>query len=61
MLHLLAVSASLERGWTDLALFMFITVALKVFTKKKKLKKLPGKMRNSGKTEVRFFLVTRKN
>jgi hypothetical protein len=47
------VSASLKNGWTDLA-NLKKNVRIR-FLGKEKLKKLPGKLENSGETESAFF------
>jgi hypothetical protein len=54
------VSLKLKNGLTDLNINFFILFALLQgwFKKKKKSEKLPGKLENSGKTEVAFFMGT---
>jgi hypothetical protein len=51
------VSLKLKNGSTDLNNYFFILFALLQgwFKKKKKSEKLPGKLKNSGKTESAFF------
>jgi hypothetical protein len=51
------VSLKLKNGSTDLNNYFFILFALLQgwFKKKKKLEKLPGKLKNSGKIESAFF------
>jgi hypothetical protein len=43
-------------GWNDLAIFFLMFVIIRVrFLCKEKLEKMPGKLKNSGKTESAFL------